>query len=166
MKKDNRYQHNPSDEFNHSPEEMPTMFLLHDVSKLFHDNLRGYNEKMGIQDGFRLILFMLAKEDGITQYEISKLIHIKAPTVSVALQKMESEGLVRRVTDENDMRQSRVYITEKGKSFNDMCRMNLVKAEEEIRNTLTPEEETALRSILMKMRIQLIEKRQNDRVKD
>ncbi len=162
MKNKNKF---PDSGINHSPEEMPTMLLLHDVSKLFHDNLRGYNERMGIPDGFRLILFILAREDGVTQYEISKMIHLKAPTVSVALQKMEAEGLVTRVTDEKDMRQSRVYITEKGRTFDDTCRSNLIKAEKVVIESITPEEENSLRTILLKLRTSLIDNRKKDRNK-
>ena len=153
MKKSNRIPQSP----HHSPEEMPTMMLLNDVSKLFHDKLRGFSEQIGIPDGFRHILFILSKADGKTQYEISQMTHLKAPTVSVALQKMESEGYVSRFTDEIDQRQSRVYITDKGREVHEKMRHNLIKSEEIALSALTDEDEALLRKVLLKMRANLLD---------
>ena len=148
---------NPSEEFKRSPENMPTMMLINDVSKLFHDKLRNYNEQVGISDGYRHILFCLAREEGRTQYEISKSTRLKAPTVSVALQKMESDGLVLRETDKDDQRQSRVYLTEKGREYSMMFHDNLKKTEAHVVGALSEAEEEQLRELLIKMREMLIE---------
>ncbi len=147
----------PAEETRPCPEEMPTMMLLNDVSKLFHDKLRGYNESVGVPDGFRRILFELRRGDGKTQLEISRMTHLKAPTVSVALQKMELAGLVERKTDEEDMRQSRVFITDKGREIMGIVHSNLKKAEKITLEPITPEEEEQLKTILLKMRKPLIE---------
>lgn len=143
--------------FEHTPEEMPTMMLLNDVSKLFRDKLREYSDKLGIPHGYRHILFSLKNEDGKTQYEISQLTHLKAPTVSVALQKMENDGLVKRVTDESDLRQSRVYLTEKGRRTHELLESNLVTCEKNTLATLSAEDEEILRKLLLKMRNNLTE---------
>ena len=153
MKKCNRIPPEPP----HSPEEMPTMMLLNDVSKLFHDKLRGFSEQIGIPDGYRHILFMLSKADGKTQYEISQMTHLKAPTVSVALQKMEAEGLVTRFTDETDQRQSRVFITERGREIHRKMEANLKKSENIALQALSEDDETHLREILLKMRKTLLD---------
>lgn len=137
---------------NRPPEDKPTMMLVTEISKLFHDRLRTLSDQMGIPDGYRHILFTLKYGDGKTQCEISQLTHLKAPTVSVALQKMESDGLITRVSDEDDLRQSRIFITEKGKEIMHKFHTNLVTTEEMVLNGLSEEEETALRAILIKMR--------------
>ncbi len=147
----------PPEKFKLSPENMPTMMLINDVSKLFHDKLRNYNEQVGISDGYRHILFCLAREEGRTQYEISKRTHLKAPTVSVALQKMEVDGLVERHTDKEDQRQSRVYLTAKGREYSMMFYQNLKKTEAQVVGALSEDEEKMLRELLMKMRETLIE---------
>ncbi len=132
--------------------ERPTMMMLNEVSKLFHDKLRSLNEQMGIPDGYRHILFTLKWGDGMTQCEISQHTHHKAPTVSVALQKMEADGLVIRVADEDDLRQSRIYITDKGREITEKYHANLVKTEEMALDGLTKEEEEQLRAVLARMR--------------
>lgn len=152
MKKKNKMMPPPR----HKPEEMPTMMLLGDVSKLFHDKLRNFSEQIGILDGYRHILFALARADGKTQYEISVITHLKAPTISVALQKMEAEGLVMRFTDESDQRQSRVYITERGREIHEKMQNNLVLSEQNALNGISDEDEKALRNILLHMRSNLL----------
>lgn len=153
MKKNNKIPHKP----HHTPEEMPTMMLMGDISKLFHDKLRNFSEQIGIPDGYRHILFTLARADGKTQYEISVITHLKAPTVSVALQKMEAEGLVTRFTDETDQRQSRVYITERGREIHKKMEDNLKVSEKLALDAVSEEEEAFLRRILLKMRSNLLD---------
>ena len=75
---------------------------------------------------------------------------------------MESEGLVKRITDEIDLRQSRVYITEKGRQINEKLRSNLVRSEEAVLESISAEEEQLLRTLLLKMRSNLIEKPKED----
>lgn len=134
------------------PEDKPTMMLVTEISKLFHDRLRTLSEQIGIPDGYRHILFTLKYGDGRTQCEISQITHLKAPTISVALQKMEADGLITRVSDEDDLRQSRIFITEKGREIMHKFHANLVKTEEMVLNGLSEEEEATLRAILIKMR--------------
>lgn len=158
MKKKNKMMPPP----HHKPEEMPTMMLLGDVSKLFHDKLRNFSEQIGILDGYRHILFALARSDGRTQYEISVITHLKAPTISVALQKMEADGLVMRFTDETDQRQSRVYITERGREIHEKMKKNLVLSEQNAMNNISEEDEAFLRRILLQMRSNLLNDDNNE----
>lgn len=153
----------PGHDFHEHPDDIPTMMLVREVSKIFHDKLRSANEQAGIPDGYRHILFALAIENGRTQCEISCLTRLKAPTVSVALQKMEADGLVTRVTDAEDQRQSRIFITEKGRECNEICHTNLINAEKLTLLGVTPEEEAFLKKCLTKMKMNLIESTENDK---
>lgn len=83
--------------------------------------------------------------------------HLKAPTVSVALQKMEAEGLVTRFTDETDQRQSRVFITERGREIHRKMEANLKKSENIALQALSEDDEAHLREILLKMRKTLLD---------
>ena len=93
----------------------PMMRILH-LSKLFRDQLRRASEEAGIPGGYRAILMELSHTETATQYELAKRTHLTAPTVSVTLQKMEHDGYITRTPDENDLRQMRVALTEKGKA--------------------------------------------------
>ena len=94
-----------------------TGFLISEISKLFHDNLRRNSEELGFKSGYRQILRFLSHEDGVTQVDIARNSHFTAPTVSVTLKKMEDEGLISRKTDKKDTRRTRVFITEKGREW-------------------------------------------------
>ena len=92
-------------------------FLINEISKLFHDQMRRNSEDLGFKAGYHQILRFLSHEDGVTQVDIARHSHFTAPTVSVTLKKMEDEGLIVRKTDKNDTRRTRVFITDKGREL-------------------------------------------------
>lgn len=94
--------------------EKTILMKLNDVSKMFKDYMRKESDKIGLKCAYRPILFHLIVNEGLTQAEIAEKTLLKAPTISLTLQKMEYEGLVVRKNDENDQRQTRVYSTKKG----------------------------------------------------
>ncbi|NLZ37699.1 MAG: MarR family transcriptional regulator [Clostridiales bacterium] len=98
-------------------EHASPMMLIRDVNKMCDDYIRKHTQA-NMQDSFRNLLFHLNFNDGCTQLTLANLTHLKAPTVSVTLQKMEREGYVIRKPNKNDLRQTLVYITEKGKQYN------------------------------------------------
>lgn len=134
------------------PDQLPIGMLINDASKFFHDRMRREMEKLGIRDGYRQLLFHLSWEDGVTQLDLVRLSRLKAPTISVTLKKMEDEGYVVRQTDANDLRQVRVYITEKGRTVNEEIRKRIHETEQIFREALTEEEAAELHRIFIKMR--------------
>jgi len=146
------------------PEHMrePTpMMLVNEVSKIFHNILRETGEQYNIQNSFRAILFHLSIKDGVTQLHLSQVTHLKPPTISVTLQKMENEGYVTRVADQYDMRQTHVYITEKGAQYNNKIREIIKSIEEKITGDFSQEELQLLTELLKKMRSSMIEGNRN-----
>jgi len=89
---------------------------------------------------------------GRTQLELANITHLKPPTISVTLQKMEADGYVRRVPNERDMRQTLVYLTEKGEEYNKNIRMKIEKIDKEVASGFTDEELKALVSMLTRIR--------------
>ena len=73
-------------------------------------------EKNGLKNVYCKILSVLSQRDGDTQLDLVQRSGLQAPTVSITLRGMEREGLVKRVSDENDLRKSHVFITENGRS--------------------------------------------------
>ena len=93
--------------------------LVNEISRLFHTRMKGVElEGVMSQDSARLIMRELSREDGVSQLQLTRLTHLKAPTVSVTLRKMEEEGLVLRECDPNDRRAVRVLLTEQGRAHN------------------------------------------------
>ena len=65
---------------------------------------------------------------------------------------MEEDGYVVRREDENDRRQTRGYITEKGREFDDRIRRIFEFQERAIVEALSPEEQTELKTLLLRVR--------------
>jgi len=107
-------------------EKTPFM-VIHDLSKIFHCRLRRLAEESGLNESYRHILFHLSHQDGVTQLDLAEMTRLKPPTISVTLQKMQEEGYVERKRDEEDLRNTRVFITERGRAFNETAK-NLVES--------------------------------------
>lgn len=60
------------------------------------------------------LLLALVDHEGDTQAQLSRRLHIKAPTVTVMIDKIERIGLVERRQDPKDKRKLRIYLTEAG----------------------------------------------------
>lgn len=133
-------------------DQLPIGMLINDASKFFHDRMRRETEQLGLRDGYRQMLFHLCREDGVTQLALVRLSRLKAPTISVTLKKMEDEGYVTRRTDPSDLRQMRVYVTDKGRAINDQLRQRVEETERIFCEALSEEELAELRRILVKMR--------------
>lgn len=131
--------------------------LIGEISKLFHNRIRQQSEDLGFKNGYHQILHFLSKRDGVTQIEIAKDSHFKASTISVTLKKMEEEGLISRQTDANDLRQIRVYITEKGKAWDEMLFSKVIECETVLTKNISEEETAILIDILKKMRTNLLD---------
>lgn len=125
------------------------MTLLHQMS--------GDDPHSSKQHSKRLILMKLSREDGITQCELVKACKMTAPTISVALKSLEQEGLVERRGDSDDMRATRVYLTEKGREVDEKNRERVRCVDGIMMKGLSEEEQEELMSLLLKMRENLIE---------
>lgn len=134
----------------------PSMFI-NDISKMFGMAVKRESERVGISHGYRKMLMCLSHEDGITQLQIVKRTHLTAPTVSVALSKMEAEGLVIRRADEKDLRQMRVYITEKGREMDNFIRQKCQETEKIMLRGISEKEQEQLVSVLRKILKNLID---------
>ncbi|MBR6743931.1 MAG: MarR family transcriptional regulator [Clostridia bacterium] len=126
--------------------------LIHEISKLFHDRMRKSSDDLGFKAGYRQILRFLAHEDGVTQVDIARHAHFTAPTVSVTLKKMEDEGLIRRKTDKNDTRRTRVFITAKGKTWEAQFHEKVMECEEILIRGFSEEESAEFSRLLKKAR--------------
>ena len=132
----------------------PMMQIIH-LSKLFRDQLRRASEEAGIPGGYRAILMELSHLESATQYELAKRTHLTAPTVSVTLQKMEHDGYITRTPDENDLRQMRVSLTEKGKAAEADNRARANALEQTLLAGLSENERAQLSALLSTMETNL-----------
>lgn len=71
--------------------------------------------KYGISIGTWYFLRVLWEEDGLTQSELSDRIGIVGPTTVMAVNRMVRDGLAIRLTDPEDRRKGRIYLTARAK---------------------------------------------------
>jgi len=73
--------------------------------------------RIGLHPGQEMILLQLREKGGTTQGELAARCGVEAPTISKALARMASSGLVERHDDELDARASRIHLTAKGRAL-------------------------------------------------
>ena len=95
-------------------------FLITKLKQLHSRSLAQCISEQGI-DAFSgeqgKILFILWQKDKITQKELACETGLAKNTITVMLEKMEKNDLIRRITDENDKRKSLVILTDYAKSL-------------------------------------------------
>lgn len=126
--------------------------LLMQVSKLLRDRVHTRMEEIGLSRGQGFILFRLGHEDGLPQTELARQTMVRPATLTEALQRMETAGLVERKTDPADQRVSRVYLTPKGTEARVRAEAIWREIEAELCATLSPEERAQLFPLLHNLR--------------
>lgn len=139
------------------------MTLIAEISRLMGDKIREKTDSNPIsQKSGREILRELAKKDGRTQLELVKATHLKAPTISVVLQKLEKQGYVRRTPDKYDLRATRVFLTEKGIELDNTMRKRIREEESLAMANLSDKEYDTLITLLEKIRNSILESENNE----
>ncbi len=143
------------EEIRHCHKPTP-MMVLNEVSHLMINRIQRSHDELFVQRSIRLLIMELARRDGRTQLELVRATHLKAPTVSVAMQKLEKEGIVTRRPDEYDLRATRVFLTEKGRELDDQTRRSIHESEEFAMSKLDEKEREEFLQLLCKIRETLL----------
>jgi MarR family transcriptional regulator for hemolysin len=134
------------------PHETPPM-IVNDISHLFFGKVRSL-EPEGImsQHSARSILRLLVRNEGLSQTEIAQALHLSAPSVSATLHRMEGEQLVCRRVCDGDGRALRVYLTDKGREYDEQARDMLHRLDEILMEGFDEAETEQLSAMLCRMR--------------
>lgn len=138
------------------PKDRTPGMLLTEIAKLIHDQMRRIGEQSGVCGGYMHLLRHLSREEAISQLELARRTHLKAPTISVALHKMEQEGLVTRRSGTADQRRTVVQLTDKGAKLDSLVHGKLLEIESVIAGGVSEQEVALLKDILLRMRENLI----------
>ena len=138
-------------ELNKFNDSMPLGMMLSMVAHC-HDNvIREELDAIGAQKAYGGVLMQIMHHEGAKQSEIAKHMNFSAPTISITVQKLEENGLIVRKADENDQRQFRIFLTDKGKDMTEKIRNTFTKCENVLAKNFTQEELIMIRSLLKKM---------------
>jgi DNA-binding MarR family transcriptional regulator len=115
------------------------------------EKIRYSLESYGVQKTYGPILKELSLSEGLTQKELAENMCITAPSMSINLQKMESAGFLIRKSDDTDMRQIRLYLTEKGKETAEKADREIALSEAKLTEALSVGEQQELKRLLIKI---------------
>ena len=130
-------------------EDMPVGFLLSHAARKHMDGIRRSLENCGVQRTYGPILKELSMAEGMTQKELAESMHITPPSMSVNLQKMEMADLLLRIPDDSDMRQMRLYLTEKGKAIAHKANTEIMMLDSKLVTALSDEEKKEFKRLLI-----------------
>jgi DNA-binding MarR family transcriptional regulator len=137
--------------------------LCHEISRLTGARVRGANiEGVMSQHGARLVLLTLVRNDGASQREIVEVTHLRPPTVSVILRKMQDEGIVELVKNPEDKRELRARLTQKGREI-DRHGLDKIKETDALALMgLGEDEQATLMALLGKIRQNLLSEQERE----
>ena len=131
--------------------------LVVEISRLLRARMQREDCGVMAQSTARLVMSHLAVNGSLGQLDIVNLTHLKPPTVSTLLRRMENEGYITRVTDSKDKRAIRVALSEKGKEFDREHLRRLSTNDHQAVKGLSADEQSMLESLLLRMRDNLTE---------
>ena len=118
------------------------------ISQLYRKGSVFINKEVseyGIGSGQFMFLLELYINDGKNQEEIAETLKIDKGTTARALKKLEEQGFVTRIKDENDKRSNKIYLNDKAKDVREGVLDVLNDWNKEITKSLTEEEEEMLK---------------------
>ena len=136
-------------------ENKTLMMLVRDVHHLFGHKIHESMDSNGVSNTVHSILIHLNHHEFLTQVELVERAHVRPSTVSVALQKMEAEGLITRNASAEDQRCIKVKITEAGKKICEEGRKQVQMLDFNLTSEINEEEleitKKVLRELVKKM---------------
>lgn len=133
------------------------IMILNDIARRWHHLVDDGAQTQFLQNSSRAILRELSFKTGVCQLDLAKATNLKPPTISVALNKMESEGIVTRSIDSDDMRATRVYLTAKGIAMNEQLHERIASADAVALRGFSEEDKATLASLLERIRNNFLE---------
>jgi len=130
-------------------------YLLTRICKLSRDRSRVLMAEIGIHCGQGIALRQLWRTDGLTQSELAHRLHVAPATVTIALQRMERIGLIKRRSDQRDQRVSHVFLTDRGRSLRANVEENWDRLEEQMLAGFSSTEREVMREYLLRIRANL-----------
>ncbi|MER6957386.1 MarR family transcriptional regulator [Streptomyces sp. NPDC000618] len=101
------------------PPEGSLGYQVNHLSRLLAQALAVRTAPHGVVPGQFAPLLALFEQDGLSQRELCDRVRIEQPTMANTLQRMERDGLVRRVPDSSDRRRVHVRLTERARAIED-----------------------------------------------
>lgn len=138
-------------------ENKTLMMLVRDVHHLFGHKIHESMSNKGVSHTVHSILIHLYHHEYLTQVELVDRAHVRPSTVSVALQKMELEGLITRCASDEDQRCIKVKITDAGKKICEEGKRQVQMLDLELTSKINEEDLKITKEVLRKLVEKMLE---------
>lgn len=108
-------------------------------------------DENGLGIGQPEMMFILDHKDGCTQRDIANFLRVSPATVAVSVKRLQKYGLIEKNVDENDMRCTRMQLTEKGIKIGERSRRVFDSVNERMFSGFTQAEQDQLFCLFEKM---------------
>jgi DNA-binding MarR family transcriptional regulator len=125
--------------------------LLVQICRAHRNKAQELLSQVDLYPGQEFLLLNLWPQDGLTHSEVAEHLCVQPATVTRMLDRLVKTGLVQRLTDAEDQRVSRVYLTEKGRQLVQPIEQIWDELEQISFANLTLEERLLLRRLLMQV---------------
>ena len=134
------------------------MTVMNEVTRTMKAHFQRALQVYGIHAGQQFILKCLWEEEGLAPGEIAERLGLETPTVSRAVQRMERAGFVQRQPDPADARLVRVYLTDSGRSLEQVINTVVEDATRQALADFSAEEQATLVALLRRLQRNLVAK--------
>ena len=107
---------------------------------------------LGLKSCHASYLLQICKNPGISQEQLARRIYFNKSSVARQLAVLEEAGFIRRTTSVTDRRVTQLFPTDKAIALLPQIRQVLLDWEDLITQGLSPQEQTALREMLLKLK--------------
>ena len=97
------------------------------------------------------LLLLIRENDGCTQKELANFVGVRYSSMSERLNKLERNGYIERITDEDNMKYKRIFITSRGKTAVIQCRKILKEVDDQMYKGMTKKDKAQFEEYLKKI---------------
>lgn len=131
--------------------ETDVAWLMKDVESakliILGENLSHY----GLHVGQPRLLHLIKTNPGSTQNQIAKMLRVSPSSLSMSIKRLEKQGLVKRLTPDNDQRRNELYLTGEGERVSKACKDVVLDMHDHLLSGFDEAEKIALKSYLIRM---------------
>ena len=131
-------------------------FILHDVARLLRVIFDRRVKKLDLTRSQWWVLTHLFRNDGITQSELADWLEVEKPTLGRLIDRLETNGWVRREGDPVDRRAKRIYLTDEIRPSMREMRGLAAGVRADALHGLNPEEQEVFVDTLLKVKANLL----------
>jgi len=134
-----------------------TFLLLQDVMRLSHKSLRNNLKPYGLYKGQPKILGFLAHHEHVTKKDIAERFQVAMPTITKTIERLEANGFVVTLQDDQDKRKQRVNLTDHGRKVEEELITFKKSYADQVFKDISQEDQDHLERILSKIKENMLE---------